>query len=306
MNLSGLHAGLQRARRLMRTVAAARGLLLACHPLPCLAVTVFAVAYAHAHAHTHAYAYAVEAGPATLVTIAAAVLAGQLCVGWSNDAIDGAADQLANRPDKPIARRLVGRRTVALAALIAGLVCIPLSLRLGLAAGLLHLAAVLSALSYNAGLKTTVLSPLPYLFSFGLLPVVSALAVDDGQRPPALHIVAAVLLGGAAHFGNTVGDARADAITGVRGLPQRLGPNRSQTATALVIAAAAAVLLAEVLTTAGQSAAERLVAATLLIVGVAVAAAGAIMHVGVRGGPSAWRMTLMAVGLVVAGFLIGA
>jgi 4-hydroxybenzoate polyprenyltransferase len=264
--------------------------------LPCLAVTVFAVAYS----------FVIGAGPGRLVSIAAAVLAGQLCVGWSNDAIDGATDVLAARPDKPIARGMIGRRTVAVAAVIAGLVCIPLSLLMGLAAASLHFAAVLSALAYNAGLKTTLASPVPYLFSFGLMPVITTLAVDDAERPSALRVIAAALLGGAAHFGNTVGDARADAVTGVRGLPQRLGPRRSQATMALIIGAAAAVLLAEVITTPGQGAAEGAVAAALLVAGVAVAVTGAIMHVGVRGGHSAWRLTLVAVGMVVAGFLIGA
>lgn len=277
-------------------MALARGLLLACHPLPCVAVTAFAVAYG----------YVVGADTHTLISIALAVLAGQLCVGWSNDAIDDAADRLAARTDKPLARGVIGKRTVVLAAVMAGLVCVPLSLRLGTAPACLHIVAVLSALAYNAGLKTTVLSPIPYLLSFGLLPLVITLAVDDTQGPPALHVLAAVLLGGAAHFGNTIGDARADAITGVHGLPQRLGPRRSQTVMALIIGTAAAVLLAEVFTTADQRTGVRVLAAVLLIAGVAVAVSGALMQVGVRGGRSAWRLTLLAVGLVVAGFLIAA
>ncbi len=269
--------------------------MLGCHPLPCLAVTLFAAGYG----------WAIGGDPAQLLSIAAAVLAGQLCVGWSNDAIDGAKDRAAARLDKPIPAGMVGQRTVATASVIAGLVCLPLSLRLGAAAAGLHFVAVFSALTYNAGLKSTVLSPLPYMLSFGLLPVVVTLSVQSDRRTPVLHLLAAVLLGGAAHFGNTVGDAQADAITGVRGLPQRLGPRLAQAVMALLVGAAAVVMLTGVLLSPAAPG-VRGVALVLLIAGVLVAAAGTLLQAGVRGGHTAWRLTLLAVGLVVAGFLVAA
>lgn len=272
------------------------GLLLSCHPLPCLAVTVFAVAYGSV----------IGAGPGRLAAIAAAVLAGQLCVGWCNDAIDGSADRTAARPDKPIATGLITRRAVAIASAVAAAACAGLSARLGLAAAVLHLAAVASALAYNAGLKRTWLSPAPYLFSFGLLPVVLVLAVHGAGRPPLQQVVAAVLFGGAAHFGNTVGDAQSDALTGVRGLPQRLGPQRSMVVMAVLIAVAAVVLLAGVAGASGQGVVRQVFATALLVGGVVLAGAGAGLKVGVPGGRSAWHLTLAAVGLVIAGFLVAA
>jgi 4-hydroxybenzoate polyprenyltransferase len=266
----------------------ALGLLLGCHPLPCVAVTAFATAYAAA----------IGADRDRLVALAVTVLAGQLAVGWSNDAIDGPRDRAARRPDKPVSAGLIDSRTLAVAALIAAVVCAILSLRLGAVAGWLHLVAVASAVSYNAVLKSTVLSPLPYLISFGLLPVVA------GHGPvPLAHVVAATLLGGAAHAGNTVGDTEADAATGVRGLPQRLGPQWSLIAMAMLVAGAALVLLGTVLADDVTDQWRRVSAGVLLLTGVVLAAAGAFRRVGVPGGPGAWRLTLLAVTLVIAGFL---
>lgn len=234
--------------------------------------------------------------------IAAAVLAGQLCVGWSNDAIDAPRDRTAGRTDKPLSIGLLSRRTVLAGAGLAAVLCVILSFRLGLPAALLHLVAVTSAVSYNYGLKSTWFSPVPYLVSFGLLPLMLTFAVTGSGRAPWTHLVAAALLGAAAHAGNTVGDTAADAVTGVRGLPQRLGPQRSLTAMAGLVALAAIVLLATVLEASDVTAGRRLLAGILLLCGVLLALIGAVRRVGVPGGRGAWRLTLLAVTLVIAGF----
>jgi 4-hydroxybenzoate polyprenyltransferase len=271
-----------------------KGLVLGCHPLPCLAVTAFATAYAAA----------IGTDSAHLFWIAITVLAGQFVVGWSNDAIDAPRDLAAQRSDKPVSAGLVTGRALTVAALIAAGCCVVLSFRLGAAAGWLHLLAVVSAVSYNAGLKATLLSPLSYLVSFGLLPVVVTFAVSGQGRVPLAHVIAAALLGGAAHAGNTVGDTEADAATGVRGLPQRLGPRRSLIAMAVLVAAAATVLLATVLADGETTLGHRLPAGGLLLAGVVLAVVGAVRRVGVPGGRSAWRLTLAAVTFVIVGFLV--
>jgi 4-hydroxybenzoate polyprenyltransferase len=274
----------------------AGGLLVAAHPLPAAAVTAFATAYAAA----------LGAGPARLALVAAAVLTGQLCVGWSNDALDAGRDRAAGRGDKPVGTGLVGRRPVAVAAVAAGLACVPLSLALGAVPGVAHLVAVGAALGYNLGLKATPASPLPYLLAFGLLPVVTTLAVTPGAPLPWPQVAAAALLGAGAHAANTVGDAAADELTGVRGLPQRLGPRRSLVATAVLVAAGALVLLLDTVA-AGVSATARDVAgAALLGGGALLGAAGAAGGAGLRGGRTAFRLTLAAIALVVVGFLLTA
>lgn len=182
----------------------------------------------------------------TAVVLGAAVLCGQLSVGWSNDAIDAPLDTVAGRRDKPIALGDVSRRLVASCAAIALIADVPLSLAVGTRAGLLHLAAVALAWGYNLGLKRTVASPLPYAAAFGLVPVVVAAAKPGSPAPRVALVAAGVACGVAAHFANTVGDTAEDALTGVRGLPQRLGPAASTIVAASFIAAAAVAVLVAV------------------------------------------------------------
>ncbi|HEX3705697.1 MAG TPA: UbiA family prenyltransferase [Mycobacteriales bacterium] len=206
----------------------------ATHPLPCLAVTIFVTAMV------------VAAGvDRRAALVAAAVLCGQLSVGWSNDAIDAPLDTAARRADKPIATGAVSRRLVACCAGAALVADVPLSLAVGLRPGLIHLAAVLAAWSYNLGLKRTAVSPLPYAVAFGLVPVFAAATRAGSPGPRTALVVAGVMCGIAAHFANTIGDSAEDALTGVRGLPQRIGPAASTgVAGGFVAGAAIAVLIA--------------------------------------------------------------
>lgn len=260
---------------------AGRDLLLACHPLPCVAVTGFAAAWAVA-----------VAGRGRAVEVAVAVLLGQLSIGWGNDALDAARDRAAGRPDKPLATGRVSLRMVAVAAGLALVACVPASLALGLGAGLVHLMAVVSGWTYNLLAKSTVLSPVPFAVSFGLLPSVVEVGVVPG--PPIGVSVAAALLGVGAHFANTVGDTEADALTGVRGLPQRLGPGASLHVAAACLAVAAGLLH---LTTQSRLG----VRGVLLGAGALLAAAVAVA--GPRLGRRAFVVTVLATVLVVAGYL---
>ena len=79
-----------------------RGLALACHPGPSLAVTAFAGALG------------VSAGlsaPRTLLLVCA-VLSGQLSIGWLNDYRDRDLDSVARRPDKPLTSGAIGAGAV--------------------------------------------------------------------------------------------------------------------------------------------------------------------------------------------------
>lgn len=210
--------------------ARAAALVRACHPEPTLAVTALMAALA-------------QSAGAPTGRVAAALLAGQLTTGWSNDWIDRDRDRATGRTDKPVPQGLLSSRLLGGAALTAGLASIPLSLLLGAAAGLLHLAAVLSALSYNALLKRTPLSFLPYALSFGALPSVLTLAIPGAGLAPAWATAGAALLGVGAHLANVLPDLEGDLATGVRGLPHRLG-RRWSTAAMAVLLLVATVLLA--------------------------------------------------------------
>jgi len=176
--------------------------------------------------------------------LAVAILVGQTSIGWANDAIDAERDSVAGRTDKPVATGDVSADVVRLCAMVALCLDVPLSLALGWRPGAAHLAAVGSAWMYDARLKATWLSAVPYAVSFGLLPVIIATALTGHPLPQPSICAAAACLGVAAHFANTVGDVTEDAMTGVRGFPQRVGPSASIVIAALLVVAAAGLLLA--------------------------------------------------------------
>jgi 4-hydroxybenzoate polyprenyltransferase len=146
---------------------------------------------------------------------------------------------------------------------------VPLSLAVGWRPGAAHLVAVGSAWLYDLRLKQTLVSWLPYAVSFGLLPVIIATALPGHPRPQAVVVAAGSCLGIGAHFANTVGDAADDARTGVRGLPQRLGPRWSIVIAAVFVAAAAGLL---VIATSG--AVVSITAAAVAVAAVPVVATG--------------------------------
>ena len=188
------------------------GLARACHPGPVTAVSAAAVGYGLAIGCTRKEA----------MRIGLAVLSGQLSIGWQNDWLDAAIDRRSGRQDKPIPNGDVSEILVGSAAVLSGLCCLPASFANGRRSGLTHLAAVFSAAAYNAGLKSTAVSFVPYALSFSLLPVVVHLGREDLSFPPIWAPATAGTLGIAAHLLNVLPDRETDRSMGVLGLPQRL------------------------------------------------------------------------------------
>lgn len=209
----------------IRTARTAVALARATHPVPTAAVTVF----------TSVLAVAMGVGWGRIALLAAAVLTGQLSVGWLNDLVDRHRDRAAGRTDKPAAMAVVSPRTVTVAVGAAAAVCVPLSLSLGLAAGAAHLAAVGAAWGYNLGLKRTLWSWAPYAFSFGMLPVVVWLVAPAPGLPPGWMIGAAALLGVGAHAANVLPDLDADRRAGVLGLPHRMPASALRLSTVVLV-----------------------------------------------------------------------
>ncbi|WP_298332481.1 UbiA family prenyltransferase [Haloactinopolyspora sp.] len=211
------------------TLALAR----AAHAGPTAAVTIVAVLLAQ------------NAGndAATIGVVLVAVLAGQLSIGWSNDLLDARRDRAAGRRDKPVATGELPGGLVRVGIAVALTGCVVASMSLGAAAGSVHLALVGCGWAYNALLKRTVWSWLPYAVAFGGLPVVATLALDPPSLPPWWMVVAGSLLGIGAHMANAVPDLDEDIATGVVGLPHRLGRRGSLVvATGVLTAASAAVV----------------------------------------------------------------
>lgn len=270
--------------------AGVRGLLLACHPVPTAGVTVLATTLAVAAGHR---------GP-DIGLVAAAVLTGQLSVGWSNDAIDAERDRQSARDDKPVAAGAVERRSVAIAALVAFVVTIGLSLALDLSGGALHLLFVGCGWAYNLGLKGTVLSWVPYAVGFAALPAFVVVASPGHPTPPWWLPAAGGLLGVSAHLVNVLPDLDDDLAAGVRGWPHRLGRRRSTLAAVLALATASVLLVV-----APPGPAE---AGALVGLGVALVLATGVAWLGLRrphaGRPLILGVTAIAltgVALLVAG-----
>jgi heme o synthase len=156
--------------------------------------------------------------------------------------LDAERDVAVARTDKPVAAGAISARTVGVATALAVVACVPLSLASGLLAGVVHLVAVGAGWAYDLGMKSTVLSVLPYVVCFGLLPVFVVLGLPGAPAPPWWLPMAGALLGAGAHFANVLPDLDDDAATGVRGLPHRLGAAGSRAAAALLLLAATVVL----------------------------------------------------------------
>lgn len=188
-------------------------LLLACHPLPAATMTVVLTAGA---------ALSGRSGPECLL-VAVTVACGQFTIGWINDVVDRDRDRAAGRQDKPVAMGWIDPGTVNFATMCMVLLVIPLSVANGTAAGVAHLGAVLSAWLYNFYFKRTLLSWLPYVVAFGLLPAfLSYGGLGGGMHgaPPTIAMtVLAALLGIGIHFLNTLPDLVEDNEQGVRHLP---------------------------------------------------------------------------------------
>ncbi len=212
----------------------------ACHPGPTLVVTALSTGLG----------LAVGLSAWRLLLLAAVIFAGQVSIGLSNDARDAARDQAVGRTDKPLAQpgapvRLAwGIAVTLLLAAIAG------TLPLGWGAALAHAVLLASGWAYNLWLKSTVWSAACFALAFGGLPSIVFLArpaqaaAESIAAGPGLAPVWATLagaaLGVAIHFSNVLPDFEADRLTGVRGLPHRLGARVSALVVATSLAAGAA------------------------------------------------------------------
>ncbi|MDZ5441265.1 UbiA family prenyltransferase [Micromonospora sp. 4G57] len=208
-------------------------LVRASHPEPAAAVTTVAGLLAWGVGHR----------PAGIAAVVLTVLASQLAVGWSNDALDADRDATVGRTDKPVATGALRRRVAGLAAVLAALATPVLALTTNPAAAVWATAGLLSALLYDWPLKSTPVSVLPYAVSFGSLPAFVVLALPGAPAPPVWLVAAAACLGAGAHFANVLPDLADDARTGVRGLPHRLGPAGSRAAAAGLLLAATVTLV---------------------------------------------------------------
>ena len=175
--------------------------------------------------------------------VAIAIFAGQLVVGWSNDFIDAPLDIAAQRTKKPIVSKEIDRDQLRKSIVVALVAALLLSLfsPLRITGTLIHFLGILSATFYNLKLKPTILSPLPYLVSFGSLPW--AIYLSAGNHPPLWLFIDFMLISVAFHFFNVLKDFQWDIEQGILGLPQRLGRNASLIISILLVTTAILVFI---------------------------------------------------------------
>ena len=195
------------------------------HPMPSLAVALFATLFA--------VGIGLDAGRIALVGLA--VLLQQFSVGLSNDWLDHKRDRAAGRTDKPLAQGSLLASLVRNSSFASGVLALVVSGLLGWESLGWMIFMLVAGWAYNLGLKATAFSVLPYAIGFGILPVFVTLSLEQSQVPPAWVVVVAALLGVSAHFANTLPDLLEDRATGVRALPHIVG----QKISALVIATTA-------------------------------------------------------------------
>ena len=181
--------------------------------------------------------------PIDALRVAIAIFAGQLVVGWSNDLIDAPLDIAAQRTKKPIVGKEIDPDQLKKSVLIALVAALLLSLfsPLGFTGTLIHFLGILSATLYNLKLKSTILSPLPYIVSFGSLPW--AIYLPTGNQPPLWLFIGFMLISVAFHFFNVLKDFQWDINQGVLGLPQRLGRKSSLVISISLVISAILVLI---------------------------------------------------------------
>jgi 4-hydroxybenzoate polyprenyltransferase len=87
--------------------------------------------------------------------------------------------------------------------------------------------------AYNFYFKFNIFSWLPYALAFAALP--SCIAISKDVSPPVWMWLGGALLGSAAHFINVIKDMDEDRASGIGGLPQRLGKQKSIAAAVVLI-----------------------------------------------------------------------
>jgi 4-hydroxybenzoate polyprenyltransferase len=94
--------------------------------------------------------------------------------------------------------------------------------------------------AYNFYFKFNVFSWLPYALAFAALP--SCVVISKGLNVPVWMWLGGSIFGSAAHFINVIKDMDQDRLSGIGGLPQRIGKRNSIAVAAVLIALGALVV----------------------------------------------------------------
>lgn len=205
------------------------------HPIPCLAVALFAGLFSVGSGLT----------PDRSLLIFFAVLLQQISVGLSNDWLDYKRDKAAERVDKPTVNGLVKVSELRFLSLSAAVLAIVVSNVLSIESGLLMILMLAIGWAYNLGMKLNWSSAIPYALGFGSIPVFIGLSATIPFWVELWVVVVAALLGVSAHFANVLPDIIDDKLTGVNALPHILGQRISAAVIALTAMVATVLVVTQ-------------------------------------------------------------
>ena len=201
------------------------------------------------------------ARPAQAALAAVTMLGIHTCIGSLNDVFDRHRD--AGRAEKPLASGAVPTRaalTIAAVGVSCGLLA---AAQLGSIALTLATAGAALGLAYNAGVKNTPLSWLPFALGVSIIPLFAWAATGLSAPAPILGLSLAAIPGGAGlALQNGLADRVLDARAGLRGVVVRLGERRALALALLAHGAAIGVVLT---VSPAQVAPASLLAASLMI-----------------------------------------
>jgi 4-hydroxybenzoate polyprenyltransferase len=259
----------------------------ASHPVPTFAVTMVTLLLALAFALP----------PVQAVIVVVAVLFNQIAIGLSNDIIDVARDRRAGRSDKPLATGVISLSTAWAVVIGSSILSLTLSAFINPWVGVWQMVFLFSGFAYNAGLKATIFSALPYAVGFAALPTLVSLASDPPRWPDWWVILVGASLGVSAHFANVLPDGESDRAEGIRGLPQRV-PRTVIAATLVGLTTLSSAIL---IWQGGSSATWVTVPSAIAATTVSVVAAVQARTPSTTAWP--FRLSMMAAGFLVLGLL---
>ena len=159
----------------------------------------------------------------------------QLCIGVINDVVDLPADTVA-QPYKPLVRGVMGRRTAAWLGAMLGAIGLASAAAINLGTLGLGAAALAAGLSYDLGLRRTVLSWVPWWGGMAVLPLASYASAGAIPSQLLVLIPLSALIAMGLHLANALPDIDTDRAAGVRSLPVLIGAGASRWAAPSVVA----------------------------------------------------------------------
>jgi 4-hydroxybenzoate polyprenyltransferase len=222
------------------------------------------------------------------------VAGSQIVTGALNDWADRGRDAIA-QPDKPIPSGGVTPRAALRLAVAGAVLQLAATIPLGALPVALGLVASASAIAYDLWLSRRPMSVVPYLVSFGTLPLWVAAGVGAPFERVALAPVIVGPFAAAAHLANALRDFDADRRLGSRNLAQVLGR-----ATAFRVAGGLALGVAAVVGIA-FAVGGRLTPLPLILGAIGVAA----VALGIRSPDRLWAGMLMAAVAWTAAWALG-